>query len=334
LLLSIQYMRALAALMVLIVHTFGWFGAQGVDIFFVISGYIMMYIMYESHRGALEFFLARFFRVAPIYYIVTAVALFIGNSNEPTTEHIIHSLLFLKLKWSSPVLSIGWTLEYEFVFYALCAFSLVFAVSKKTRVFILIFSLILLSIILDAVLFPEKAYGHFLEFIFGIFAYFLTERLKGMVTSRIHLSYLVLISTMSLVALFVVQEYVYVDGKLPFRFVGYGFLAFIFFCSFLLLENILPKIKFLLLLGNSSYALYITHTTTLFAYYNISGLSRYHSYVSDSVSVVLVIAVGILTHLYIEKPIAKRLSAGVTARRILSSYIMTSMPKKWLQLTR
>jgi len=54
--LSIQYLRAIAALFVVLAHTTTQFGVIGVDIFFIISGFIMMYILNNRKMSAKEFF--------------------------------------------------------------------------------------------------------------------------------------------------------------------------------------------------------------------------------------------------------------------------------------
>ncbi|RYZ36844.1 MAG: acyltransferase, partial [Sphingobacteriales bacterium] len=81
---SVQYLRAVAALMVVHCHAIdlqmqlgtSWqqhfrylqnFGAIGVDIFFVISGFIISYISRAEHgvAAAKDFMLRRWVRVAP-----------------------------------------------------------------------------------------------------------------------------------------------------------------------------------------------------------------------------------------------------------------------------
>ncbi len=52
---SIQYLRAVASLAVVFVHSLGFFGDQGVDIFFVISGYIMMHLIANTKRDPKKF---------------------------------------------------------------------------------------------------------------------------------------------------------------------------------------------------------------------------------------------------------------------------------------
>lgn len=66
---SIQYLRAIASLAVVYAHTFAFMGEQGVDIFFVISGYIILRLIDNTKRDPKQFFLARFFRIAPMYYL-------------------------------------------------------------------------------------------------------------------------------------------------------------------------------------------------------------------------------------------------------------------------
>ena len=66
---SIQILRFLAAFSVMMVHLplFG-FGAWGVDIFFVISGFIMMYVTESNERN---FLVKRIIRIVPLYWMLT-----------------------------------------------------------------------------------------------------------------------------------------------------------------------------------------------------------------------------------------------------------------------
>jgi exopolysaccharide production protein ExoZ len=81
---TIQILRATAALMVVFHHSISSlpavksmlpsdFGASGVDIFFVVSGFIIVVATHSKARGAGEFFIARLVRVAPIYWIITTI---------------------------------------------------------------------------------------------------------------------------------------------------------------------------------------------------------------------------------------------------------------------
>jgi peptidoglycan/LPS O-acetylase OafA/YrhL len=132
---SIQVLRAIAALAVLSVHAlFRWsieahtplppaahMGAFGVDLFFVISGFIVCRAARRA-PSATSFLLARYIRVAPVYYVQTApwlLALLVKGGAFLTP--LATSLLFWPV-WGKtpayPLLLIGWTLCFEALFYA------------------------------------------------------------------------------------------------------------------------------------------------------------------------------------------------------------------------
>lgn len=143
----IQVLRAVAALMVVVHHAIlmlhdrnnlplpNWInGGAGVDIFFVISGFVMTLssapLRHTSHP-ARTFFVRRIERIVPVYWIATTAKIILlllvpAYAINPlgTSWHIISSYLFLP-STSEPVLVVGWTLIYEMFFYLL--FSVVLA---------------------------------------------------------------------------------------------------------------------------------------------------------------------------------------------------------------
>lgn len=150
---TVQALRALAAVIVAIGHAFielpklaGYDGGEalsfnhgfGVDIFFVISGFIMVYTS-RSRFGVpgagRSFLLARFLRIAPIYWTMTLLLLLAAYAFPTTVSaasldapHILASLFFVPLLNENgdllPLLTIGWTLNYEMFFYLLFALAL------------------------------------------------------------------------------------------------------------------------------------------------------------------------------------------------------------------
>ena len=69
---SVQYLRAMAALLVVGYHinSYQVYLMSGVDIFFVISGFIM----WQSTRGGTsprQFLTNRLIRIVPLYWLVT-----------------------------------------------------------------------------------------------------------------------------------------------------------------------------------------------------------------------------------------------------------------------
>jgi len=141
-----------------VVHELGppSFAGHGVDLFFVISGFVMGI---STHRevGPAAFLCLRIVRVAPLYWLVTALLVAcaaaghlclqlgagpaqigldgrLGSDCEPGAYYsagaIVKSLLFVPYRAQEspgsiwPILLQGWSLNYEMFFYTLCAISL------------------------------------------------------------------------------------------------------------------------------------------------------------------------------------------------------------------
>lgn len=150
---SIQVLRAFAAIGVVVFHTHGlvedagWaarlfgaiarYGLAGVDIFFVISGFVMVLTTRATPpnlAGALSFCKARFVRIAPLYWVITLSAILLAQTipsifgKELLPWHTAASFLFLPARDATgliaPVLSVGWTLNYEMWFYVTFAAAL------------------------------------------------------------------------------------------------------------------------------------------------------------------------------------------------------------------
>lgn len=148
---GLQYLRALAALMVLTHHAFKFdtfplnMLGTGVDLFFVLSGFLMVAITDETTRPG-SFLLARLRRIVPLYWLLTTAIVILmwgavsWRSPIPfwylsvyTTEVpgrlIAASYAFIPV-WNAganrpwPVLPAGWTLNLEMMFYVLFALSL------------------------------------------------------------------------------------------------------------------------------------------------------------------------------------------------------------------
>nr|WP_225612089.1 acyltransferase [Paracoccus sp. PAR01] len=112
-------------------HFIKW-GESGVDIFFVISGFVMVLSQARTRRSLGQFLLERAIRIVPMYWILTllltglllALPQLFSNSSFSASKTLT-SLFFVN--WLSgegfPVVYVGWTLEYEWLFYIFFAFS-------------------------------------------------------------------------------------------------------------------------------------------------------------------------------------------------------------------
>jgi len=135
---SIQYLRGLAAFGVLVFHAadraggqFG-VGAAGVDVFFVISGFIMWVVTCRKTPAPGDFLWRRIQRIVPLYWGVTllaaALALFVPGAfphMQASGAAVWKSLLFVPYRDAqgliAPLIVPGWTLNYEMFFYLLFA---------------------------------------------------------------------------------------------------------------------------------------------------------------------------------------------------------------------
>lgn len=140
---NLQILRALASYLVFLTH-FGQyvgtllprpdllaFGLSGVDVFFVLSGFIMFVSTDGRGERPGGFLLRRASRVVPVYWLVTiGVALIALAGLKPIgiltfqPDFLIQSLLFLPFSrggYIEPLVSVGWTLNYEMFFYVVFA---------------------------------------------------------------------------------------------------------------------------------------------------------------------------------------------------------------------
>ena len=144
---SIQYLRGLAACAVVCFHVSEQFGgsfdvgAAGVDIFFVISGFIMWVTTAARPADPWRFMGRRITRIVPLYWIVTVLTaagillkpqFFYGHFF--SVSNFVGSLFFVPVLQDNalhPVVIQGWTLCYEMMFYLI--FTLVLFLGERWR---------------------------------------------------------------------------------------------------------------------------------------------------------------------------------------------------------
>jgi peptidoglycan/LPS O-acetylase OafA/YrhL len=287
---TIQYLRAIAASVVVLYHAMSApsiaalfpvrIGEFGVDLFFVISGYIMWTTTAGSGRGPLAFWGARLLRVAPLYWIFTTLYVAIGLSRPDTVFnaafeplHIIKSYLFVpavhpSLGVIAPVYTLGWTLNYEMFFYLVFGFCL-FIPSRQPRLAAMIGVLSLL-VLIGAVVQPGGAVAAtytnpiLLEFAAGIVLACLAPRLY---TTRSGIGWaLIGIAVIWLVAVHRMEP-------LPERIVAFGIPAILAVAGALVLEPSARQrpSRFALLLGDASYSIYLAHPFAQRIWYFVFG---------------------------------------------------------------
>ncbi len=149
---NIQALRGLAVLLVIAVHLAGyeekfghgytilpkWFaiGGSGVDIFFVISGFVMVTITrgrFQQTGSIRRFIYHRLMRIYPAYwfYSLIMLAFFLMQQRQGDNSRMVDItasfLLLPQNQW--PLLVVGWTLIHEIYFYLV--FSLLLAFHER-----------------------------------------------------------------------------------------------------------------------------------------------------------------------------------------------------------
>ncbi|MCW3478793.1 acyltransferase [Neisseriaceae bacterium JH1-16] len=172
---SIQAMRGVAALLVVLFHARKSLnlpfyplgdalfssGAAGVDLFFIISGLIMVLVASrqsdtdEGVAAAVNFLINRISRVAPLYIVATIGAVFLQNtwsqvfSDPVVAGNMLKSLLYIPLNldvapfYGYASLQVGWTLNYEMLFYLLFGACLAFGRFRYVCFFAVMFTLLI-----------------------------------------------------------------------------------------------------------------------------------------------------------------------------------------------
>ena len=158
---SLEILRFIAALWVVAAHTVGFIesrgvsvpmkeffqaGGLGVDLFFVLSGFVMTVSIWGKRKNPWSFLGARIRRIVPAYWIVSIVTMFViflaqanGLSSESyppvSIEWVVSSIFFFSqsTSYGGPLVYVGWSLEYEFLFYISMAVSLMLARSTWLR---------------------------------------------------------------------------------------------------------------------------------------------------------------------------------------------------------
>lgn len=202
-LIYLEFLRFAAALLVFASHyaqtsrltkvSHGWsfvdkFGEVGVDLFFVLSGFVISYsLSKQGNKTFSQFLKGRARRLLPIYLLLTSLAAILIVASErlelstvlPKFDvlHLLASILFVSqlTGFGDPIVAQGWTLEMEVAFYFVAALALLGGGLTMRRTLLLILVLSLLGIGISPL---------FLEFALGIAAFLFFEHLVKIVTYR------------------------------------------------------------------------------------------------------------------------------------------------------
>jgi len=323
-LLYLQYLRGAAAMAVVYYHLslklneleieglqLPVFGSEGVNVFFVLSGFIISYMADTRPKKPWDFLWDRIVRVVPLYWFYTVVIVLvmiispnIVNSGILDSNHIVYSFLFIpyshplfpKEYW--PTLIPGWTLNYEMYFYFIFFCSLFFIKSIRLS----IITIIIGALVLIHTLFPlPNPLGFFgnsivLAFLFGIFIAKFIIRHGSKLTIQFNYIFLVIL-------IFMVLNFGKENGYI-YLTIHSALLVFLVIVTNLTTAPInIPALK---VIGDASYSLYLSHTFVISAAItlckNLPFNALINGYIFILLSLSFSILIGVLSYKLIEEP--------------------------------
>ena len=343
---GVQILRFVAAMLVVVMHTtqaisihitgtgpdrYWADGSAGVDIFFVISGFVMAMSTPTPPadgpsriQAAWIFMKRRLLRIVPLYWFYTLLkaALLLAlpalaTRSSLTPGHFTASLMFIPAMspWGliEPTLPVGWTLNFEMLFYAVFALALALG-AARIKFCLLIFALLFLS----ARYFPDSValtfYGRSIVF----------EFILGACIAYLSLHYRTPAPAVGLLAVMAGMVFMFgIDwGVGADRLITWGGGAAVALLGAVWLEPWTARVQAtarLSFLGDASYSIYLLHTFVVPAVVLI--LKRLG--VLDSLVIVLTVALavivsGCLSYVWLERPMTTHLKRVLFKKRELS----------------
>lgn len=319
---SLQILRAIAAISVVYYHinAIPNFGTFGVDIFFVLSGFVIAMVL-ANRQPAYLFALNRIIRIVPLYWTLTTLLLAIAliapqllNSTTANFYNYAKSLFFIPYFKENgtlrPVLAVGWSLNYEMFFY-LCVWTSILI--TKRHYLKLSCILVTLAYALFGFYSENRVVSAFfsnaeiLEFLLGICAFkvhtsgYFSSLPKVIPAAIAIASYLFMI---------IAETLIHNLNEL----IVYGIPSFFLLLSMLNMEEIFSKpgnlaVDLFTSMGDASYATYLSH------YYIIEAMRKIiyqkfdliNPYTPMGVLLILILSLllGQLLYKFVDKPLLK-----------------------------
>ena len=316
---SIQWMRALAALVVVLFHLdIAPWGASGVDVFFVISGFIMWRTTEQRNMDPATFYRHRIWRIVPIYWMYTillALALLAMPSAFSRLEfdwaHFATSFFFIP--WQSPTNGLlapflvqGWSLNYEMFFYLIFGAALMLAPRLRLAV---VSGVLIGLVVLGLVVAPTSAAGRvysdplLLEFLAGVWIAWFWSRFGARLPVPFGLA-MILTGLVCLVASAHLSDAV--TGLQ--RLTVWGIPSVLMVVGALSIESTflsLPAIG--RLLGDASYSIYLSHTfiISVFAKIWTSMIGLPQGLMYGATGLFLCALAGWISYVLVERPVSR-----------------------------
>lgn len=337
---NIQALRGIAVLLVVFSHilpieykyggsitilpSFLQFGIFGVDLFFVISGFVMVTVTrgkFLIRKEAIRFIYHRVSRIYPMYWVYSLLVLVMFllrpewvNSSQGNQVEILSSFLLLPSS-NLPLVMVGWTLIHEMYFYLVFFFMLILV---SERYFLLALFLWSLGVVLingyqqiNSPIIHLISHPLTFEFIGGCFVAIIYYKNKNEIKNSILFT---MIGLGLFASFFGYVFYQNITGlATPFgwwRILMFGVPAsLIVFCLMIVERNGYVVHPVLIEIGSASYSIYLSHILTLSAVGRIWGEfstdNIFDNVLMIPILLAITLAVGITSHRIVEKPLLK-----------------------------
>jgi len=330
-LISVQALRALAAWVVVCHHFMQIFfdfhakgpigqffvdkGAVGVDIFFVISGLVIFLSTEDKDVPAGRFIVNRIIRIVPAYWLYTlamGLLLLVASPLLPHQEiswqNFLLSLFFIPSENPGgyglyPTLNVGWTLNYEMLFYLLFAMVLVF--SQRYRPLIVAAALVVACEVLGRYGVNSRFYRNDIvyEFLLGVGIGVIYRR--GWIKQALWLP-------LAAIALALVTIYHLAPSE---RFTNWGIPSALIVMACISLEPYLRGNRLLKTLGDCSYSVYLLHVLVLYGGWLAAERFGLNPYAVFAVCIPVIGLGAWLSYEWIEKGLYRRMKGWLDNRR-------------------
>ncbi|MFG0518149.1 acyltransferase family protein [Kluyvera intermedia] len=330
---NLQILRGIAAMLVVTNHLWAGFfggvfkysGGLGVDIFFVLSGFLMTYTQKES-KNAVSFFMGRVKRIYPLYIILSLPIMLMTISLNDYHRYINNLLLLPTFMQNSNGIANGpgWTLVYEMFFYVIFAVSLIIS-KNKTISCLLSVSLIALMIVISHTYLPPQERGNWINinFIIGdkLLINFAAGSLIALIIGWINIPYRLSFGIFLAISIVLVSVALFVlTGDRIYKF-GIPAMILIFLASMSSKGNGVIY-KSLHSLGDASYSIYLSHIYFTFMIRDVMHINS-SSYIQSCIAITILtsmsVAVGYFVNRSIEKPLIRYFSNKSTVIRNVST---------------
>lgn len=256
---TLQLLRFIASLLVLFFHlNMVRSGYKGVDLFFVISGFVIYYTLFcKARPKAIGFIVNRFTKIFFLYWVALVLLYLI----KPFTIDISVFKTLLLIPGHNSVIGVSWSLSYELYFYCLTAI-VVYLIAHRYHKPLFIFAVSISSIITVINLSAFSLKGSFANFLLGPNSW---EFLLGIGCAYISTSYYKLVNSNVAFVMALLSGTLLLSINIPYNtpisYGVYGILSsstVLFLTAFEKQKPINWKAAWLCnILGESSYAIYL-----------------------------------------------------------------------------